>query len=126
MNTRFLNDTLGWGIVLWLVGYVLGMVLFAFVPPSAIGWIILPIGIAVTLWVLLRRVAHESLQHYVTLAAAWTAIAVVFDYLFIVKALHPADGYYKLDVYVYYVLTLLLPLVVGPRKAGGSRVAAVR
>ena len=125
MNTRLLKDALGWGIVLWLVGYVLGMLLFAVVPPSAIGWIILPIGVGVTLWVLLHRVAIDSLRHYLVVAVAWTAIAVVFDYLFIVKALHPADGYYKLDVYVYYVLTFLLPAVVGLRRAAGPRAAAM-
>jgi len=36
--------------------------------------------------------------------------------LFIVKAFKPADGYYKLDVYLYYALTFALPLIVGWRK----------
>ena len=33
----FLN-TLGWGFALWLFGYVLGMLFFAFVPKEFIGW----------------------------------------------------------------------------------------
>ena len=40
-------------------------------------------------------------------------IAVICDYFFLVKAFNPADGYYKLDVYLYYGLTFILPLAVG-------------
>jgi hypothetical protein len=50
------------------------------------------------------------------LAIVWTLIAIVFDYLFIVKALNPADGYYKLDVFLYYALTFILPLAAYTRK----------
>lgn len=39
-------------------------------------------------------------------------MAVLLDYLFIVKMFKSAD-YYKPDVYVYYALTLLLPIAVG-------------
>ena len=42
--------------------------------------------------------------------------AIVLDYLLIVKALNPADGYYKLDVYLYYALTFILPLAAYSRK----------
>jgi nicotinamide riboside transporter PnuC len=47
------------------------------------------------------------------LAVIWTVIAVLFDYLFIVKAFKPADGYYKPDVYLYYALTFIVPLLIG-------------
>ena len=50
------------------------------------------------------------------MALVWTFIAVVGDYLFIVKAFKPADGYYKLDVYLYYALTLAIPLFAGWRR----------
>ena len=114
-----LKDAIGWGFLLWLVGYVLGIAFFAVLPPALIGWAIMPIGIAITLWVLFRRVKASGLQYYVILALAWTAIAVAFDYIFIVKAFHPADGYYKPDVYLYYALTFVLPLAVGWRKRAG-------
>lgn len=51
----------------------------------------------------------------------WTVMAVVFDYVFIVRAFNPSDRYYKLDVYVYYVLTFTIPLAVGWWKARGGR-----
>ena len=113
MNKQFLKDTLGWGFFIWLGGYILGFVLFAFVPTSLIGWVIMPVGTVLTLWVLLKKIHCTSFPHYISIALVWALIAVVFDYLFLVLLLKPADGYYKLDVYVYYALTLLLPLGVG-------------
>ena len=116
MNRQFYKDALGWGFILWLIGYALGIILFSGVPLSMIGWIILPIGTAITLWVLFRKVTSEAFQYYLFLAVAWTLIAVVFDYFFLVKLFKPTDGYYKLDVYLYYILTFVLPLIVGWRK----------
>ena len=116
MKKSFLRDSLGWGVLLWLVGYILGIVLFMVAPPSTIGWIIMPIGILLTLWVLSKKVKGDSLKYYFVLAIGWTVIAIVFDYFFLVKLFKPADGYYKLDVYLYYVFTFGLPLIVGVRK----------
>ncbi len=113
MTKNFLKDSLGWGFVLWLIGYVLGIILFSIVPASIIGWVIMPIGIILTLWVLLKKVRGDSFQYYVWLAIVWTFIAILFDYLFIVKTFNPTDGYYKLDVYFYYALTFIIPLLVG-------------
>lgn len=113
MNKQLLKDSLGWGFILWLIGYVAGIVLFFVVPPSLIGWVILPVGLIITLWVLLKKVKGDTLQYYLMLAVVWTVIAIVFDYLFIVKAFNPPDGYYKLDVYLYYVLTFITPLIIG-------------
>ena len=111
LNKQLVKDSLGWGFILWLIGYILGFVLFFALPPSLIGWVIMPIGIMITFWVLFKRVKSENFKHYLILAVVWTVIAVVFDYLFIVKALKPVDGYYKLDVYVYYALTFALPFI---------------
>jgi len=112
MNKQFLRDTLGWGFILWFIGYVLGVILIFILPPSLIGWVIMPIGLIITFWVLLKKVKLAGLRDYLILAAVWTVIAVVFDYIFIVKAFHPADGYYKPDVYLYYLLTFIAPLIV--------------
>ncbi len=116
MNRQLLKDTLGWGFLLWLIGYALGILLFAVLPPSILGWVIMPIGIVVTLWVLLKKVKGDSLQYFLKIAIIWTLIAVVCDYFFLVKLFKPADGYYKLDIYLYYALTFILPLVIGLRK----------
>ena len=119
-QSEILKDALGWGFILWLIGYVIGIILFFIVPISLIGWLLMPIGIAITLWVLVKRINATDLRHYVVVAIAWTAIAVVLDYLLIVKVFDPPDGYYKLDVYLYYAVTLLLPLIVGWRRQAKS------
>lgn len=83
----------------------------------------MPIGILITLWILLKKVTVNTFTHYVVLAVVWTLIAVVFDYLFIVKAFKPADGYYKLDVYLYYALTFMIPLTIGWCKKAHEKMA---
>lgn len=117
MTKEFLKNGVGWGIGLWIIGYALGIVLFPFVSPSMIGWVITPIGIALTLLVLFKKIKSTSLKHYFLIAITWTLIAIVFDYLFLVKLFKPTDGYYKLDVYLYYALTFILPLLVGFKKS---------
>ena len=113
MSKQFLKDSFGWGLMLWLIGYIMGIVFFFVFPPALIGWVILPFGFIVTLWVVLKKVKGDTLQYYVALAIVWTVTATVLDYLFIVKAFKPADGYYKLDVYLYYSLTFIIPLAIG-------------
>jgi hypothetical protein len=109
---KIILNTLFWGFILWLFGYILGLILFAFVPQDIIGFFILPLGVAVTLWVLSKKAKRDSFGCYVGLGVIWTLIAVVLDYLFIVK-LFKSTGYYKLDVYIYYGLTFILPLLFG-------------
>jgi hypothetical protein len=48
----------------WLIGYALGMILFALVPANLIGWIIMPIGTAITFWIALKKVKGGTLQYY--------------------------------------------------------------
>ena len=48
MNKQLLKDTLGWGFALWLIGYVLGFILFFILPVSLMGWVIMPIGVIIT------------------------------------------------------------------------------
>jgi hypothetical protein len=107
----FLNTVL-WGFVLWLFGYVLGFIFFAFVPKDLMGWYILPFGVIATLWVLLKKIKRDKFGCYIALGIIWTIMAIVLDYIFLVKMLKATD-YYKLDVYIYYILTLVLPIVVG-------------
>ncbi|MGE5298222.1 MAG: hypothetical protein ACM3KM_03600 [Acidobacteriaceae bacterium] len=121
MSKQFLKDAIGWGIALWVIGYVLGLILFPFVQGSAIGWIIMPIGVIVTLFVLIKRVKGQSFGYYFSLAVFWTLIAVILDYFLLFKALKPEDGYYKLDVYLYYSLTFILPLAVAWVKKGREK-----
>lgn len=116
MTKQFYKDAFGWGFILWLIGYTLGIALFKVVPPSLLGWVIMPIGTIITLWVLLKKVKADSFQYYTLLAIIWALIAIIFDYFFLVRIFKPVGGYYKLDVYLYYALTFVLPFLVGWRK----------
>ncbi|MEM3160035.1 MAG: hypothetical protein QXJ74_04550 [Nitrososphaera sp.] len=110
-----LADTVGAGAALWAMGYALGMILFAFVPVAMIGLIVLPIMAPVTVYVAFSRLKTGAPVSYVLLVAStWTAIAVAFDYAFLVSAFSAQD-YYDLDVLVYYALTFLIPAAVGAR-----------
>ena len=113
INKQFFIDTLGWGFLLWLFGYVLGIMLFFMVDKSVIGYVLTPIGTIATLWVLMRKIKSVSFQYYFAIAIIWTILAVALDYFLIVKTFKPEDGYYKSDIYLYYALTFALPLLVG-------------
>jgi hypothetical protein len=109
---KILLNTIFWGFILWLFGYILGFIFFAFVPKEMIGWYVMSLGIAATLFVLFKWIKREEFMCYIGLGVIWTIMAVVLDYFFIVKMLNSPD-YYRLDVYLYYALTLLLPVAVG-------------
>ena len=110
-------DFIGWGSILWLIGYILGIVAFFFVAPDIIGWVISPLMLFTTAWILWKRVDVYDLTTSILLGLTWTGIAVVLDYFLLVKLFNPPDGYYKLDVYLYYGWTFLLPpLISGLRR----------
>lgn len=113
LSRCLIRDALLWGVALWLVGYALGIAFFFVLPTTLIGWSIMPVGLLIMLWVLLTRMDYDSVAQYAVLGVVWTAIAVALDYEFIVQLLSPTDGYYKLDVYLYYLFTLLVPPLVG-------------
>ena len=107
----FLNSIL-WGFILWLFGYLLGVVFFFFVPKEVIGWLILPFGVIATLWILFKQIQRELFSDYIVVGVIWAIMAVALDYGLLVR-IFDAKDYYKLDVYLYYILTFLLPIIVG-------------
>lgn len=117
MTRKLLKDGLGWGVGLWLLGYILGIMLFPILPNQILGWVIMPVGVLITLWVLLKKIKADSFNYYLYLAIIWTFLAIILDYFLLVKLFKPADGYYKLDVYLYYLLTFLMPLFIGFKKS---------
>jgi hypothetical protein len=115
-------DTIVLGTALWLLGYLLSLALF-FTPYAGImGWIITAVFTPVTIAVAWGRFRGRDipLDYYAGVGLSWAAIAIVLDYLFIVR-LFNAD-YYHPDVAVYYALTFLIPVGVGlylrERRAG--------
>ena len=113
VNKKFLIENFWWGFVLWLFGYILGIILIFFVPSNIIGWVITPFGVAFTWFILSKKIHLEKISEFVTLGIIWAILAIVLDYVFIVKMFNPPDGYYKLDVYFYYLFTLTIPVIYG-------------
>ena len=120
MTKQFFKDAFGWGSFLWLLGYILGIIFFIFMPSDLVGWAIMPIGIVVTIWVSYKKIKNGTYLYYLKLAIVWTLIAIIYDYIFLVKVFNPADGYYKLDVYCYYGLIFTLPLIVSLQTHGSK------
>lgn len=113
-----LVDMVGFGFLLWLIGFALGMMFFTIVPVQYLGLVISPFCLAATIWVCMRRFRGkgDSNAYLLAVGAVWLLIAVSFDYVFLVKAF-AVQNYYDLDVLLYYTLTLLLPFVIGRKGA---------
>jgi hypothetical protein len=113
---QMLKQNLFWGVILWLIGWVLGVVLFMTPLKPVMGWVITPIGTIITLWVLIKKISREQYLCYFGVGVIWTVLAVVLDYFFNVLLFSIGSAYYKFDIYVYYALTFILPLIVGAFK----------
>jgi hypothetical protein len=109
-----LGDAAGLGLAFWLIGYILGIVLFLTPFAPVMGWVLFVCLTPVMVFVTFRWFSRRSLplSYFVQLAVAWTAIAVVLDDLFIVLLFHPA-AYYQPDVLVSYAVTFLVPVCTG-------------
>jgi hypothetical protein len=110
---QWIKDTIGLGTGLWLFGYLASLLLFFSPFADIMGWIITavftPITIALAWWWF--RARDLPLTYYIVVGVAWTMIAIVLDYLFIVRLFQTT--YYEIDVFVYYALTFLIPVGVG-------------
>ena len=118
-----LIDTLGLGFCLWLMGYLASLVLFFVLPGDLLGWVLFMIFTPITIFAAYWRFHKRQLPlaHYLNVAAAWTIIAIVFDYVFIV-VMFKSVGYYKLDVLVYYASAFLIPVAIGLKYAKKPRI----
>lgn len=109
----WITDTLGLGTAFWLFGYLASLVLFFSPAAEIMGWIITaiftPVTIAITWWWF--RARNRTLAYFAGVGIAWTVIAVVLDYLFIVRLFQAT--YYAPHIFVYYALTFLIPVGVG-------------
>lgn len=111
MSSKLFLRIFLWGFLLWLLGYILGIIFFFLLPASLIGWCIMPIGIFFTAIILHRKFNNLDNKSYFLMGVLWSVQAVMLDYLLLVKVFNPTGGYYKLDVYLYYFITLVLPVL---------------
>lgn len=110
---QWIRDTFVLGTAFWLLGYLASLLLFVSPLYPVMGWILIafftPVTVAVT-WYWFRA-RDLPLAYYAEIGAAWTILAVVFDYLFIVVLF--SATYYGADVFIYYAATFLIPVCVG-------------
>jgi hypothetical protein len=104
------------GFFVWLIGYSAGIALYFVLSPDVLGWVLFVIFTPIVILLCYSRFGKrkESISYYALIATVWLIMGVVFDYLFIVKLLNP-PVYYKLDVYVYYASTFMIPFLVGTK-----------
>lgn len=109
----WIKDGVMLGAALWLMGYLVSIPLFFVMETDLMGWLLTavftPITLVIAWWWFRGR--DLPLPYYAGIGATWAGVAVVLDYLFIVR-LFRAD-YYAPDVVVYYVLTFLIPIFIG-------------
>ena len=111
-----LVDAVLLGSAIWLIGYIASIILYGFAPSSLLGWVLFVLLTPLTIYIayLRFRKRKETAAYYAAVALVWVVLAMVLDYVFIVKALN-AQGYYKADVFVYYLTTFIVPFAVGLR-----------
>ncbi len=114
-----LVDTLGLGFLVWLIGYAMGFFIITLPgypdvmqrPPLLLVFAL--VGAAVTgglaAW---RFHARRGLswRYAWAIGLSWLGVAVVCDFMFIVL-LFQAWSYYRLDIAVYYAVTLVAPAI---------------
>jgi hypothetical protein len=113
-TSRKFMDMLGWGFILWTIGFVMGMALFVIVPESMIGYYILPVMLPLTFIVSYTRLKNRSAptSYYLLIGLSWVAVAVILDYILLVRAFN-VQNYYDADVLLYYVLAFAIPVLQG-------------
>lgn len=118
-----LRDTAILGTLFWLIGYLASLLLYFLPVPYSIGWVLLVIFTPFTIWVTwwwFKRRGPLPLSYYAGVGIVWMLLAIVLDYLFIVKLFNAVE-YYVPDVLLYYALMFLIPVGVGiylERKSG--------
>lgn len=120
MKKYALVDTLIYGLVIWLVGFVLGMVLFPFVEISVMGWILMPVTLIVALLLSLRirrKRSAGAVSYFIGVGLSWVALSLILDYAILVKG-YDAENFYDVDIIIYYVGVLLIPILASlvPKK----------
>ncbi len=68
-----------WGFWLWLLGYVLGILFFAFVPVAYIGLAVTPFLLAAAIWACIRQFKGkgDNVLYLLAIGIAWLLIALL-------------------------------------------------
>jgi len=115
-----LVDTIGFGFLLWLIGYFMGFFIITipgYPEIMTIPVILTAFSLAVALvtaafaYVRFRKRREVSWLYAFLVGIAWTTLAIVLDFIFIVL-LFNAPSYYRPHIFIYYAITLVVPSAV--------------
>ncbi len=122
---QVLIDTVGLGFLVWLIGYAMGFVIITLPgypdvmqQPAVLavfGTVMAVVTGGLAFWRFRGR-RGATWGYACGVGASWLAVAVVCDFVFIVL-LFGAWNYYRLDIAVYYAVTLVAP-AIGAKVAG--------
>lgn len=112
---QVLRDTVYAGTLLWLAGYLASMaVYFSGFDYDFWGRVVLllyiPCAFVFAFWFFTGR--DLTPRYFAGVGVAWSLIAIVLDYPFIVLRFG-AYQYYTPDVYLYYAAMFLIPVTAG-------------
>ena len=119
MNQK-LVDTIGFGFLLWLIGYFMGFFIITIpgypqimTAPVILTAFSLAVGLvtAAFAYVRFRKRREISWLYAFLVGIAWTILAIVLDFIFIVL-LFNAPNYYRPHIFIYYAFTLVVPSAV--------------
>lgn len=115
MNQQF-TDTVGFGFLLWFIGYLMGFFIITIpgypeimmnpiilVPFSLLGALVT----AAFAYIRFRKRAEVNWRYASLVGISWTAVAVILDFVFIVL-LFNASSYYRLHIFIYYAITFIV------------------
>jgi len=107
--SRLILDSLGFGILLWIVGLVIGISLTSDFP-GVVGWIVVAVLFPLSALVAYGRLRNDfSWLRTLLVATAWAGTAIVLDLTFVAPYV---GAYYDISVYAYYLGMFLVPLAI--------------
>ena len=112
---QFLLDSVGLGVLFWVISYILVLILFSTPLSGIMGWLLFVFTTPLIAWWTYDYFLHlppRPLPYFLIIAVVWTAIAVLLDLLFIILLFQPEE-YYQAEVFAYYAETFLIPVGVG-------------
>jgi len=112
---QLLRATAGMGALLWIAGYLASMaVYFSPLKYAVRGRVVPALSIPVAVRVTWRYFTGRdlSLLYFTGVGLAWSLIAIILDYPFIVLRFG-AYQYYTPDGYFYYTVMFLIPFCTG-------------
>ncbi len=114
MNKKHIIDTLGYGLMYWMIGFILGMIFLIFVPIRYVGWPILAIMFPLMIFLTMVRFEARTkpIYYYFVTGFVWLGVIALLDYLIVMKGFGNMQ-YYDFDLYLTYALILIIPITYG-------------